>query len=464
MPNITEKQAMALRKEARSVIQKLNITREKDFQPHKLDWRNLNEAEAEIRKASTALLGKMDEPGNESTRAAEIGEAHDGLMSLMDSITKEKDYRAQIGDRGPRVDGASPFAPRPDDTECRGSEDGDFDFTAADRSPRPYILRHGQSMVEFLARNGYATDHAIRGVTEGGFLRAMVTGAKTDRERRALAEGSDSAGGYTVPTVLAARLIDRLRAKSVVFKAGAQTMPLTSDHHVIARVASDPAPAWRMENAAIAESEPTFDAIQLVPRSLAVMVKVSRELLEDSVNLETALPEIMAAAMAVELDRVALLGTGTAPQPRGIASPSGLTASGFAGGDLDYAALVKARTALRSVNHDMGAMILHARDEGTIAGLTDSTGQPLNIPPALANIPMLTTTAIPVDGGAGGDESMVLAGDFTKLLIGIRSAIRIEVSREVFAANHQYAFVAHLRADIAAEHNAAFTKLEGVTA
>ena len=49
-------------------------------------------------------------------------------------------------------------------------------------------------------------------------------------------------------------------------------------------------------------------------------------------------------------------------------------------------------------------------------------------------------------------------------MIGVRSELRIEVTRDLFAANHQYAFVAHLRADVAAERDAHFTKLTGITA
>ena len=74
----------------------------------------------------------------------------------------------------------------------------------------------------------------------------------------ALSEGTDSAGGYTVPTVLSAQLIDMLRADSVVMAAGAQSVPMARDNLSFAKVASDPVPAFRAEAAAIAESDPTF--------------------------------------------------------------------------------------------------------------------------------------------------------------------------------------------------------------
>lgn len=290
----------------------------------------------------------------------------------------------------------------------------------------------------------------------GAYLRAMTLGAKTNMEKRALSEGSDSAGGYTVPTNLSARLIDLLRAESVVSRAGAVTVPLTSDQNVIAKLASDPVPAWRSENAAIAESDPTFASVTLTPRSLAVMVKVSRELLQDSLNLERELPRIMAVAMAKEWDRVALLGSGTAPEPEGVANATGIGTDALSGALTTYAPFNTARTAIKTANANPTAFILHPRDEGTMAGLTASDGQPLMAPAKVSEIPWLTTTAIPTDGGGGSDESTIFCGDFRHMMLGMRSQIQIEVIREAFAANHQYAFIAHFRGDVALQHPAAF--------
>jgi len=82
-------------------------------------------------------------------------------------------------------------------------------------------------------------------------------------------------------------------------------VPLTSDRTTIARTASDPVAGWRSENAAVDVSESTFEGVILVPRSLAVLVKVSRELIDDSVNIEQALEAALRGSLSVELDRVA---------------------------------------------------------------------------------------------------------------------------------------------------------------
>ena len=83
--------------------------------------------------------------------------------------------------------------------------------------------------------------------------------------------------------------------------------------------------------------------------------------------------------------------------------------------------------------------------------------------PKLEEIPWLTTTSIPTDGGVGTDESTIIAGDFTKLLVGIRSDIRVEVLKtSAYASNLQYTLLAHMRADVAVTHAAAFHTITGV--
>ncbi len=401
-----------------------------------------------MRKARQVLDAmRVDMPAAELRRAEK---EHDELIDRIDEIDEQLDREEGLSQRMSR-------RPIGDDMACHGGDGGPGEY-----EDQVFALRSGQTFADYVRER--RADHEFVGLGVGAYLRAMVRGPQTEMEKRALAEGTDSAGGYTVPEILSARLIDRMRVASVVFRAGAQTVPLTSDINYVAKVASDPVPAWRAENANIAESDPTFGRATFTARSLAVLVKISRELLEDSLNIETALPNVMAIALAQELDRVALLGTGTPPQPRGVANFTGLTANAFGGGALSsYGPLIAARTALRTVNADVTAYIMSPRDEGQLAGLVDTQGQPLALPPAIANVPMLVTSKIPTDLGTGTDESMILAGEWAKLMIGIRSDIRIDVLRERFAGEHQYGFIAHMRADVAAEHEAAFTVLSEIT-
>lgn len=382
-------------------------------------------------------------------RAREIEREHDAVMAeiddLADQIEAAKDERDNAAQR---------LARRPGMDAADTSKELTQDTTPA--------LRPDQRMTTWAqARNHGADD--LRGLGLGQYLRSMVTGAKSDVERRALSEGSDSAGGYTVPDILSAQLIDLARARSVCIAAGAQTVPLGSDTNRIAKLLSDPVPAWRNEGGAVALSDPTFGPVDLTPRSLAVQTLISAELLEDTLNLAVELPRVMAAAMAVELDRVALIGSGAAPEPRGIANTSGIGTFAQNAVIANYANLSRARTGILSANHMPTAYVMHPRDEGTFTDLVDSDGQPLMAPRAVADIPMLTTTSLPIDGGTGDNESTIIAGDFTRLLLGIRYDVRVEILKtSTYASNLQYTMLAHMRADVAVTHPGAFYTLTGV--
>lgn len=455
--HITDQQDLAARKHCISLHRDLGVKSLTELRAHAMTWAELNATEKRLKTTSSNLMDKMDGADDETTEG--IGRAIDGLLGAFDAIKFEKDTRTEIGSRDPRAQAATPaqLAKRPgvDPVEAITGGDGPAE--------RAYALKPEQRFSTWAQARTHGGDE-YRGLSVGQYLRSMVVGGKTDIERRALSEGSDSAGGYTVPDMLSATLIDLARAESVVMRAGAQTVPLTSDTNNIAKLLSDPVPAWRAEAGAVAESDPTFGAVQMIPRSLAVQTRVSVELMEDSLNLATELPRVLAAAMAVELDRVALMGSGTAPEPRGIANVSGIGTFAQDAAIGGYANLSKARTGILTANAGpVSAYIMHPRDEGTFIDRTDGEGQPLEAPRVIASIPVLTTTSIPVNGGTGTDESTIFAGNFSRLLVGIRSDIRVEVLKtSTYASNLQYTLLAHMRADIAVTHPGAFFTITGV--
>lgn len=459
--NITdEANAIAARKHAIDFHSRNKIKSVNDLIPHALDWKTLNALESEVRKHVSTVLDKAD--ATTSEKRDSIESAIDGFSDLMTEIRNEKDERMLAGDKGPRKqrETSEQLSKRP--VLGTGLVSNGQDFESADSAPA-MALRSGETFRKWAEARKPASDE-LRGMSAGQFLRAMVVQDKTELERRALSEATDSAGGYTVPDVLSATLIDRARAASVVMQAGVQTVPLTSDKNTIAKVLTDPVPAWRAEAGTLANNDGTFGAIVLTPRSLAISVDISAELMADSLNLATALPDILAAAMAVELDRVALIGTGSAPQPRGVANTSGIGTFAQDALIANYANLSKARTGILTANRGpVTGYIMHPRDEGSFVDLADSTGQPLMGPKAVADIPMFTTTSLPIDGGAANDESTIIAGNFARLLVGIRSGIQVELFKgPKYISNLQFTMVAHMRADIAVEDPAAFYTITGV--
>ncbi|MBE3589872.1 MAG: phage major capsid protein [Firmicutes bacterium] len=260
-----------------------------------------------------ALLDRAERAGRDLTPAER--EEFDRRMEEIDRLGEQITRQERLGDveqelrqplRGPVV------AVR------------DLDLPRATSDAEWRALGPEESLREHLYRAGLVGGMDTTDVTPGAFLRAVVLGPRSEAERRALAESSDSTGGYTVPDVLAVEFIDRMRRASVMNRVGVRTVPLTSDKTTIARLVSDPVPTWRAENALIGDSDPSFDAVVLRPRSLAVLVKVSRELLEDSVNIEQALTTALTQSMAQEMDRAILFGSGSNNEPLGLTNVAGV--------------------------------------------------------------------------------------------------------------------------------------------
>lgn len=307
-----------------------------------------------------------------------------------------------------------------------------------------------------------------RGLSFGGFCRSLLNGPKTDVERRALAGGTGSSGGFTVPEPLAAEAIDRMRAQAVCMTAGASTVLMDSATLAMARLESDPTATWRTENSSITDADVTFGKVTFTARTLTAMVKASRELVQDSANMGPMLANAFGRALAIEVDRVALVGSGTPPEPRGLANTSGVleVSMGENGAALpDFEQLMDLRLALHNANAPAPtAWILAPRTWKTIGSFVDLEGRWAGPPPYLENPTFLATTSVPVDQtqGTSDDCSSVYAGYFPNMMFGIRMALEIRALDQTFAGSGQIAFLAMMRADVQLAQPASFGRLVGI--
>ncbi len=280
-----------------------------------------------------------------------------------------------------------------------------------------------------------------------------------------MATTPDADGGVLVPAPLSGDVIDRLRSEAPIFAAGATVVPMTSKTLTIARVSADvDATVWHAENAAITATKPTLEKLLFTAKTLPVLVKVSRELVEDAPNVGEVVAQSIAGSTAVELTRAALRGDGTVNSPTGIANTVGINAStaiGVAG--IDH--IIDAVRFIRDDNAEPNAAIFSPRTRASFAKLKSADGQYLegSGPADYESLAKFSTTVIPVNLGVGTNESEIYVGNFRKLLIGIRSQLRIEPLRERFADNGQIAFLSWLRVDVQLEHPAGFWLGSGVT-
>jgi HK97 family phage major capsid protein len=302
----------------------------------------------------------------------------------------------------------------------------------------------------------------------GQVVRSYLKGPRNEAEERALSEGTNSAGGFTVPESLSRNIIDKMRSRSTVSRAGIQTVALDSDSNVMAKITGDPTVSWRGENSTITDSNLTFSSVTWTPRSLAGIVKASSELIQDSLNIEQAIEMAFTQTMSSELDRVALLGTGTAPEPQGIVNYTNVLSHdmGTNGAALsNYDPFVSALKELYDNDApDPTAAIMAPRTWQEVNVLKDTNNNYLNRPNAIANLPFYQTSKIPIDDahGTAVNASKVILGDFTKLVMGIRLGITIKALDQRYADANQIGFLAVLRADFQPLHEKSFCLIEGI--
>ena len=407
----------------------------------------------------------------EGALPAEIEARFAALETEAAALNTREERQARLDDMARREAGQHVAGGTPSETRAtvrfNGREqsapaafDGSI-LTAQDGSRVP-VLEQRHSLAAF------APAEQRGGLSFGGFLRALYLGPQTDVERRAMAEASIGSGGAMVPTLLAAEVIDLLRAKSVAFRAGARTLPMDSQTLRFARVIADPAGSWRAENSPIAEDQPAFDTVTLQAKSWALLTRVSRELLEDGQNTDATLRNVFASTAALALDRAILFGSGAANEPLGIANTPGVqtVSMGANGAKLTgYAPILDAVASLESLNAGtVSAMIANPRTARAVNGFTDTTGQPLMLPPRLASVPLLTTTSASVTEtqGTATNASSIILGDFGSVFVGLRTSLQVSVLNERFADTGQVGFVSWLRADVLLSHPAAMARVAGI--
>lgn len=336
---------------------------------------------------------------------------------------------------------------------------------SANSKPGTWIDSEGRSL------KVYGPEHRISDsepeVSVGQMARAMLTGARNDAEKRALSEGTDSAGGFTVPSATLTNFFDKFRSKSRVQQAGARTIQLRTDETTIARVSGDPTIIWHEENASESDSNVTFEGVTFQPKTLMILVKASRELIADSVNSNALLESVFTGTVASGVDEGILFGSNSNGEMKGLTSYSLAEVDmGTNGAALtNYDPLVEAYRKMLD-NNSVGptAYLMAPREWETLATLKDNDLRYLDRPQALNEIPFYETTNIPVDEshGTANNASRIVTGNWSDLVIGLRQQMRIELLREKYADSYQFGFLVHMRVDAIPARDESFAQITGI--
>jgi len=374
-----------------------------------------------------------------------------------DSLKADKDHLAQLIADAEASEGA--------DREAEGRDIN----TASLAEGEVRALLPEQRMASLVQHTGepLSMRNLLRGQVFGNWRGA-------GNERREMGENTGALGGFLVPDSLSANIIDLARNKTVIVPAGALTIPMPSPEMTVVKVKTDPTPAARKEHQEITESAPTFEPIRLKAVAVACMVRMSVELLEDAPQAAQTVDNVIAAAIALEVDRIGLFGNGTT-EPRGLYNTDGLNSVSMGANGAtpaDYDAYLDAVAAIETYNGTPGAVIMSPRSKRTLSGLkTGISGDKTSLvpPKEYTELRRLVSNQIPVNLTQGGATtcSSSLVGDFSQMAIAPRTGLMMEATRtggDTTFAKMQVLIRAYLRFDVAVFRPAHFTKIVGIKA
>ena len=186
--------------------------------------------------------------------------------------------------------------------------------------------------------------------SEAGFEKEVFDQTR----KKALNTGNGTQGGYIVPNQYIAEIIELLRAESVVMGMGATVLSgLYGSPVEIPKQTGGATGYWVGENEAITESEQTFGQLNLAPKQVAAMVKMSNRFMNLSdPSGEAMVRRDLAQVIALKIDLAALRGSGSSNMPMGIANTPGIgtAALGTNGGVFDWDAAQRMEGTLEDAN------------------------------------------------------------------------------------------------------------------
>lgn len=271
--------------------------------------------------------------------------------------------------------------------------------------------------------------------------------------RNALQIGTDTEGGYLVPDEFERTLVDALEDENI-FRRLANVITTSSGDRKIPVVASKGTASWIDEEGAIPESDDSFGQVSIGAYKLGTMIKVSEELLNDSVfNLETYISKEFARRIGNKEEEAFFTGDGSG-KPTGILAATGgaqlgVTTAGATAITIDE--VLDLFYSLKAPYRNKAVFVMNDSTVKAIRKLKDGQGQYLwqpsiqaGTPDTILNRPLHTSAYVPAIVAAA---KTIVFGDFSYYWVADRQGRVFKRLNELYAATGQVGFVATQRVD-----------------
>jgi HK97 family phage major capsid protein len=271
--------------------------------------------------------------------------------------------------------------------------------------------------------------------------------------QNALQIGQDSEGGYLVPDEFERTLIEALQEENM-FRQLAKVIATSSGDKKIPVAASKGEASWVEEEGPIPESDDAFGQVSIGAFKLATMIKVSEELLNDSVfNLESYIAKEFARRIGAKEEEAFFIGDGTG-KPTGIFNATGgatlgITTAGATAITIDE--VIDLFYSLKSPYRKNAVFVMNDATVKAIRKLKDGSGQYIwqpslqaSQPDTILNRPVKTSTYVP---NIAASAKTIAFGDFGYYWVADRQGRSFQRLNELFAATGQVGFKATQRVD-----------------
>jgi HK97 family phage major capsid protein/HK97 family phage prohead protease len=242
--------------------------------------------------------------------------------------------------------------------------------------------------------------------------------------RRDLTVGTPSAGGNLVANeLLSGSFIELLRNRMAMMQAGVTMLTGLQGNISVPRQTSAATAYWVGEGGSPTESQQGIDQINMTPKTIGAFVDYSRRLLlQSSIDVEGMVRADIARVIALELDRAAIYGTGSANQPLGLTNTTGIgsqtiTSSGT------FVEYIGMETDVAVANADAGSMryIINAATRGTLKSTSIVGTEPRFVfeDNEINGYPVIVSNQL--------QSNDCLFGDFSQFVVGMWSGLDLTV-------------------------------------
>ena len=285
------------------------------------------------------------------------------------------------------------------------------------------------------------------------FWNAMRSKVPMPAVTNALQIGTDSEGGYLVPDEYERTLVEALEEENI-FRQMAKVIKTSSGDRKIPVVASKGTASWIDEEGAYPESDDSFGQVSIGAYKLGTMIKVSEELLNDSVfDLQSYISREFARRIGAKEEEAFFTGDGKG-KPLGVLAAAGGAETGVTAASATAVTadeLMDLYYSLKSPYRKKSVWVLNDSTIKAIRKLKDNNGQYLWQPSLVAGTPD-TILGRPVKTSAympamAAGAKTIAFGDFSYYWIADRQGRSFKRLNELFAATGQVGFLASQRVD-----------------